>query len=137
MQCSIVWLETVLICWLARRKSQRSEPAWRQTYPALEHGSARSACDDKVLIKKFPQTIQDFAGHFGEMQEKRHSADYDPAFRLTKSELMAEIAKTTSAISDFEDASPKDRRAFAVFVLFKRRPESKTNASAGGFKKRR
>ncbi|MBV1707650.1 MAG: hypothetical protein KGQ37_10635 [Hyphomicrobiales bacterium] len=117
-------------------KSTRSEPAWRQTYRALEHGSAKSACNDG-LINAFPPPIQDFASHFVAMQDKRHSADYDPATRLTKSELMAEIKKTTSAISDFEAASPKDRRAFAVFVLFKRRPESKTNASTGGFRKRR
>lgn len=55
------------------------------------------------------------------MQEKRHSADYDPHESFTKSEVLADIALVEQAISDFESADAKDRRAFCAFTLFQKR----------------
>jgi len=99
----------------------RSKHAWRQTYRALEHGFAKSACKDG-LVAKFPQAIEDFANNFVAMQEKRHAADYDPFVRLTKSEVVADIRAAKEAITEFQKVSIKDRRAFAAHVLFKKRP---------------
>jgi len=99
----------------------RSKHAWRQTYRALEHGFAKSACKDG-LISQFPKAIEDFANNFVAMQEKRHSADYDPSIRLTKSEVTADIATAREAIARFQAEPKKDRRAFAAHVLFKKRP---------------
>jgi len=99
----------------------RSKHAWRQTYRALEHGFTKSACKDG-LITKFPKAIEDFANTFVTMQEKRHAADYDPAVRLTKSEVVADIKTTEQAIKEFQKVPAKDRRAFAAHVLFKKRP---------------
>jgi uncharacterized protein (UPF0332 family) len=100
--------------------STRSKQAWRQTYRALEHGFTKSACKDN-LISKFPKQIEDFANSFVTLQEKRHSADYDPFIRLTKSEVVADIKTAEKAIIEFRKASAKDRRAFAAHVLFKKR----------------
>jgi uncharacterized protein (UPF0332 family) len=99
----------------------RSDAAWRQTYRALEHGFAKSACRDG-LISRFPQAIEDFATTFVALQEKRHAADYDPAIRLGKSEVAADIATARDAIMAFSAAPISDRRAFAAHVLFKKRP---------------
>lgn len=99
----------------------RSKHAWRQTYRALEHGFAKSACKDG-LISKFPKAIEDFANSFVMLQEKRHLADYDPTIRLAKSEVMADIATAKEAIIAFQNEPAKDRRAFAAHVLFKKRP---------------
>ncbi len=99
----------------------RSKHAWRQTYRALEHGFAKSACKDGI-IAKFPKAIEDFANNFVALQEKRHAADYDPLVRLTKSEVVADIAAAKNAIVRFQAEPIKDRRAFAAHVLFKKRP---------------
>lgn len=99
----------------------RSKHAWRQTYRALEHGFAKSACNDGV-VSKFPQAIEDFANIFVLMQEKRHAADYDPVIRLGKSEVAANIKAAHDAIVGFATTPAKDRRAFAAHVLFKKRP---------------
>lgn len=74
-----------------------------------------------MLLGKFPKAIEDFGYAFVAMQEKRHTADYDPHARFTKTEVLADIALVTQAISDFENEDAKDRRAFCAFVLFKRR----------------
>ena len=102
--------------------SERSKPAWNQVYRALEHGTARSACLNAALIRKFPREIQDFANVFVQMQKKRHMADYDPDHRPYKSEVLNDIATVESAIADFHRAPTKDRRAFVALVLFKSRP---------------
>ena len=55
------------------------------------------------------------------MQEKRHSADYDPYGKFTKSEVIADIRVVEQAANAFLKQSAKDRRAFCAWVLFKRR----------------
>jgi uncharacterized protein (UPF0332 family) len=100
--------------------SDRSRHAWRQTYRALEHGPAKNACKDNI-VTRFPKEIEDFANNFVALQEKRHTADYDPSIRLTKSEVVADIRTAEEAITEFRKAPLKDRRAFAALVLFKKR----------------
>lgn len=98
----------------------RSRHAWRQTYRALEHGFAKSACKDGI-ISQFPKAVEDFANSFVSLQEKRHAADYDPSIRLTKSEVIADIQTANAAIFEFQKVPLKDRRAFSAHVLFKKR----------------
>ena len=100
--------------------SQRSKPAWRQTYRALVHTAAKEACINQKM-SKFPQPIQDFANVFVTMQAKRHEADYNPFHKTTKSEVITDISAVEAAIADFEQADIKDRRAFAIWVLFRER----------------
>jgi uncharacterized protein (UPF0332 family) len=99
----------------------RSRGAWRQTYRALEHGFTKNACKDRQTLAKFPKHIEDFANAFVILQERRHSADYDPLAKLTKSEVVADIEFAASVIEQFGSAPIKDRRAFAAHVLFKKR----------------
>ena len=102
----------------------RSEPAWIQVYRALNHGSAKQRCQNKTLMKRFPQQIQDLASLFVDLQIDRHNADYAPdnaggIFFKSDIQVYASIAETI--INRFSSASVKDRRAFAVYVLFDRR----------------
>ena len=69
----------------------------------------------------FPQAIRDFARQFVKMREIRNKADYDPLEPFTRSGVLQFIQETKAAIKDFEDVPGRDRRAFAVFVLFKLR----------------
>ncbi len=58
---------------------------------------------------------------FVTMQSKRHSADYDPHFKTTKSEVLLLHAAVGTVIKNFGNVPVADRRAFAAFVLLKLR----------------
>ena len=76
-------------------------------------------------MKKFPPSIREFGDFFVEMQGVRHSADYDPYAEfeepLTKFFVESRINRAEEVIKDFNATRKKDRKAFAVYVLFKRR----------------
>ena len=98
-------------------RANRSHPAWRQTYRALQHRTAREHCERQIIIRRFPNEIQDLANVFVEMQKKRHSADYDPDAAFSKPDVIQSIHETENVIRHFPQASRKDRRAFAVYLL--------------------
>lgn len=95
----------------------RSERAWRQTYRALQHRLARRRCE-QGNIGGFPIEIQDLANLFVNMQTKRHGADYDPGAAFSKLEVVHDIDEAENAIRQFPRAPVRDRRAFAVYLLF-------------------
>ncbi len=97
--------------------ARRSQPAWRQAYRALDHGTARKRCESKAMISRFPGEIQDFAELFVLMQEERHRADYDPDTSFYKLYVRFRITQAAIHIRRFNRAPAKDRRAFAVYVL--------------------
>ena len=101
--------------------ARRSNPAWRRTYRALDHGTAKTACSQQHSLATFSQPIQDFANLFNSMQIKRHEADYDPHISLFKSDVVNDVALVGQAIENFTSQPIKDRRAFCVHVLFKTR----------------
>ena len=98
--------------------SERSEPAWRQVYRALEHGPARQRCNRPAMVQKFPAEIQDFAEKFVLMQQKRHQADYGPECVFDKDTVLQDIIAVAEAIAKLRQVPVKDRRAFAVYLLF-------------------
>ncbi|MCY4047631.1 MAG: hypothetical protein OXF42_05970 [Candidatus Dadabacteria bacterium] len=108
-------------CLVGTAGADRSGSAWRQIYRAVEHGLARSQCENKNVVQRFPGEIQAFAKNFVEIQEKRHEADYDPdsEYRLADVQMWLDSAKLY--IKRLEGASIKDRRAFAVWVTVKNR----------------
>jgi uncharacterized protein (UPF0332 family) len=101
--------------------SKRSKPAWSQVYRALDHGTARSACANETMIAKFPREIQDFSDAFVQLQSKRHQADYDPDATMHKSVVLADIASVETVIKELSNVPLKHRRAFAAWVMFKKR----------------
>lgn len=101
--------------------ADRSEEAWKQVYRSLDHKFAKDRCIDKLMLKKFPKQIEDFANHFVTLQGKRHSADYDPGASFTKLEVTTDIAIAEQAILDFSSVPAKHRRAFCAYVLLKKR----------------
>ncbi len=97
--------------------ARRSQPAWRQAYRALQHGTARNRCERRGMMEKFPREIRDFAELFVLMQEERHRADYDPDTSFYKDYVRVRIVQAAIHIRRFNRAPAKDRRAFAVYVL--------------------
>ncbi len=99
--------------------SDRSQPAWKQAYRALEHGYAKQQCRNKGVLRKFPKKIEDFGNTFVTLQEKRHSADYDPVTKLNKSAVSADIDLAEQAITQYRTEKTSDRRAFCAWVLLR------------------
>lgn len=99
--------------------ASRSQQAWKQTYRALMHGMSKDACKKGEMISRFPDPIRDFANLYGQMQSKRHLADYDPLLRLSKSEVASDIELARQSILDFKQAPKKDQRAFCAYVMFR------------------
>ena len=100
--------------------SDRS-PEWRQVYRALEHGKARSACQQQGALRAFPVEIRNFAETFVDLQEARHEADYALEGEYSKPDVLAIITRAEEAIDRCEQADVRHRRGFAVHVLFERR----------------
>ena len=98
-------------------------PAWHRTYRALEHGRARSACQQGQMMREFPEEIRDFAEAFTALQKARQEADYaldTDVYR--KSDVRDHIASAEFAISRFEQADIVAKRGFVAHVLFRQRP---------------
>lgn len=110
-------------CLIGGTNSDRSAPAWRQAYRAVGHGYAKSQCMKNEVIRRFPNEVQDFATLFHSLQAKRHSADYDPGSKFTKSDVTEAIRAADLAIRQFQNAHKRDRRAFAAWTAMKNRPD--------------
>ena len=102
-------------------RASRRDPAWEQTYRALEHRHARTQCRNSTALRRFPPEILDFAEHFVLMQRYRHYADYAPVANFRRSEIMLLVDRVADLINRFNRVPSQERRAFAVYVLFRAR----------------
>ncbi len=68
-----------------------------------------------------PASIIAFADAFTVLQERRHQADYDPAARFSRADVIDLIAYAETAIRSLRSATRTERRDFAVLVLLRRR----------------
>ena len=101
--------------------ANRSQPDWNQVYRALEHGYARNQCNNRAAMSRFSSGIRRFGQLFVLMQRERQAADYDPSASFSRAETIEFVDEATRVIAEFEDADTIERRAFAVFVLFRLR----------------
>lgn len=72
----------------------------------------------------FPSEARQFGQTFAEMQSKRHFADYDPEYRVGKSEVTADIRNARTAIDRFLATPVTVRRDFAIHLLMKVRHDA-------------
>ena len=72
----------------------------------------------------FPDGVREFGQAFSVQQRKRHLADYDPDFRIGKSEVTAAINDARTAIDRLLAAPANVRRDFAIHVLTKMRADA-------------
>lgn len=101
--------------------SRRSQAAWRQAYRALEHGHARNQCNNATMMSEFPDGIQRFGELFISNQMLRHNADYDPYATYSRFAVLQVIDGIERVIPEFDAVPAIDRRAFAVYALFRTR----------------
>ena len=96
-------------------------PAWHRVYRALDHGSTRNACQDRLAMREFPLEIQEFASSFVALQGARQRADYAFEGRYDRPDVLAAIDRAETAIEKIGQVDARHRRSFAAHVLFKRR----------------
>lgn len=110
--------------------TKRSTNRYALVYRSVDHRAIRELCTEakkQQLTAKYQKhlpsngfgpNIQAFASAFVELQEKRHSADYDPSIRVKTSDAILAIATARSAIARFERATEARRKAFLSLLLF-------------------
>ena len=99
-----------------------NRPMWRRVYRALEHRQAKARSENAPSW--FADDVRQFGQTFAELQGKRHYADYDPDYRIGKSEVLADINDARTAIDRFRATPASARRDFAIHVLMKIRPDA-------------
>ena len=98
----------------------RPDKAWSHVYRSLQHGDAKNACAG-VRALGFPPNIVECADVFVDLQKKRHDAGYDPDHRVAQADALDAITVAEAAISLLKASPRKDRIAFAVQLLHKKR----------------
>ena len=98
-----------------------SRRAWRQTYTSLEHRLTRNRCENRDVIRRFPEDIQLFAESFAFLQRQREVADYEPNAVHSRYLVANLVYEARQAVRRLENADARDRRAFALYVLLRLR----------------
>lgn len=98
----------------------RPDKAWNHVYRALDHGFAKRACR-RLRELEFPPDICLCGDAFVTLQEARHEADYNPSYKIDRSETLSFVYMAEYAIASLKAASRKDRKALAVQLLLNRR----------------
>ncbi len=107
--------------------SKRSNRAWNQAYRSLEHGFVRNQVRNQQVMASFPEAITKFAEIYVILQQFRHEADYDPAIRFKRHEVLNAIDFAERAINNFNRVRNKHKKAFAVWTVTKLRPKGEEN----------
>ena len=98
----------------------RKRRSWIQIYRSLSHAEANKRCK-ATEVTRFPMEIQEFANLFCTAQEERIQADYNPESSFSAVWLQMQIVAARSAIQAIYELPSRDRRAFAVYLLFDKR----------------
>lgn len=110
--------------------TKRNTASYSLAYRSIDHKWLRTLCE---AVKKpalpakyarfapsagFGRSIAEFATAVLELQEKRHSADYDPMIRVKTSDAQLAINTARVALDRFSNADPQARETFLSLLLF-------------------
>jgi uncharacterized protein (UPF0332 family) len=109
--------------------TNRDQSRYGLAYRSVNHAWLRDLCKEIQSTPSskfksyappqgFDQNITAFAAVLVELQEKRHSADYDVMIRMNRSDAALAIAKARVALHRFGTASEPQRSAFLSLLLF-------------------
>jgi hypothetical protein len=111
-------------------KTKRHTSRYALVYRSVDHGSLRKLCEDVVKttpplkysshIPKggFGHDLIAFANAVVDLQEKRHSADYDPLFRARASDAVLAVATARAALTRFRAVTRTQRKTFLSLLVF-------------------
>ena len=72
-------------------------------------------------LSAFPDTVNDFAATFLDLQQQREEADYNPNAIFTYSGTVNAINRAANDISEFFGTNEDDLKALAAHLLFDNR----------------
>jgi hypothetical protein len=110
--------------------TNRDRSRYGLVYRSVSHAWLRDLCKEvqkPTLTNKFKpyapsngfgSNITASAAAIVELQEKRHSADYDVMIRMNKSDAVLAINTAEAALRRFSKASKQRRLAFLSLLLF-------------------
>lgn len=96
------------------------QPAWIQVYRSLNHGAAKTACGEIRKSITAPG-LKLCADSFIDLQEQRHTADYDPTYRPSLADALDAIGKADAAIKSLKACPKGDRRVFVTHLILSKR----------------
>ncbi len=128
LRCAVSLIYYALFHWLANcaadalaGATKPRDRSWTRVYRSLQHRQVREQCRRGRRPGGLPSSIHRFATAIVVIQAMRHTADYDPDTRFSKSDVAAVLARANRAIRDLEGATPAEKRALAIHVLFRER----------------
>ena len=65
----------------------------------------------------FPQAVRDFATTFRPLMEARHDADYNPAVKFKRAEVLIILEDAKNAARGLRELDGRQKTAFAVYAL--------------------
>jgi uncharacterized protein (UPF0332 family) len=110
--------------------ANRDESRYGLVYRSVDHGWLRKLCEEVqkptpssrfrryVPAAGFGANIVAFAAAAEDLQEKRHSADYDVMTRMNRSDASLAISTARAALGRLNNASQPERLAFLSLLLF-------------------
>ena len=106
-------------CLIGTPQGELGDYAWLRAYRGLNHREARRNLKQGRHLSSSP--VQRFIDTFGELQDARHTADYDLSRLITLSEAVNWIDPAETAIRDIVQVNRSERSAMAIQALIKRR----------------
>jgi hypothetical protein len=111
----------------------RPTPRYELVYRSISHRWLRELSEG-VAKANLPNRIKAYAPQSGfgpdlvafasavvEIREKRHSADYDPLFRVVTSEALLALRAAERALDRLRNANSAEREAYLTLLLFQPR----------------
>jgi hypothetical protein len=111
-------------------RTQRRSPLYELVYRSVDHRSLKQLCED-IRKPNVPAKYSKYAptGGFGpdliavataivDLQEKRHSAEYDPLFRVGTSDAALAVQTGRHALAHLRGAPRPRKRAFLSLLVF-------------------
>ena len=95
---------------------------YAQAYRQIDHGVLRNVCADykkpknQAAVEPTDIDMRAFAKAVVELQQRRHSADYEPILNLSVRDTRAVVASARDAIDRFRGL-PRDQRLKFLFRL--------------------
>ena len=106
-------------CLIGTPQGELGEHAWLRAYRGMDHGNVRRYLEQGRDL--FSPPVQRFIDTFGELQDARHAADYDPSRVITLSEAVNWIDRAETAIHEIVGVDQSERSAMAIQALIRRR----------------
>ncbi len=111
-------------------KTKRATNLYPLVYRSVDHRAFKELCLEArkttpatkyvrfVPPNGFGKNIQAFATAVVDLQERRHTADYDPSMLVRTSDATLAVQTAKSAMVRFDKASQPRKKAFLTLMLF-------------------